>query len=42
MIQIGINIAVKGLAIISSLFDFRVTENNDNRITEAGDKRITE
>lgn len=40
MIQIGINIAVKGLSIISSLFDFRVTENNDNRITEAGDKRI--
>ena len=40
MIQIGINIAVKGLSIIGSLFDFRVTENNDNRITEAGDKRI--
>jgi hypothetical protein len=42
MIQIGINIAVKGLAIISSLFNFRVTENGDNRITEDGDKRITE
>tara|TARA_R110000868_G_C10421803_1_gene723416 strand:+ start:221 stop:349 length:129 start_codon:yes stop_codon:yes gene_type:complete len=42
MIQIGINIAVKGLAIISSLFNFRVTESGDNRITENGDKRITE
>jgi hypothetical protein len=42
MIQIGINIAVKGLAIISSLFNFRVTESSDNRITESGDKRITE
>jgi hypothetical protein len=42
MIQIGINIAVKGLAIISSLFNFRVTEVGDKRITEDGDKRITE
>jgi len=42
MIQIGINIAVKGLEIISSLFNFRVTEDGDNRITEDGDKRITE
>jgi len=42
MIQIGINIAVKGLSIISSLFNFRVTEDGDNRITEDGDKRITE
>ena len=42
MIQIAINIAVKGLSIISSLSYFRVTENSDNRITESGDKRITE
>ena len=29
-------------SIISSLFNFRVTESSDKRITESGDKRITE
>ncbi len=44
MIQIGINIAIKGQEIISNIIlSFkRLTENGDDRITEAGDKRVTE
>lgn len=40
MIQIGINIAIKGQEIILSFK--RLIENGDNRITEDGNIRVTE